>query len=102
VVTIGIGRDDPRRWVKVAYAIADAIERGETGPQSRLLPRSRVAAKMGVHHTTVSRAYRELTDMGIIYLAPGLGYFPNISGKHPCGRTVPGTRTTVRSAKKNL
>jgi DNA-binding transcriptional regulator YhcF (GntR family) len=57
---------------------------------------------MGVHHTTVSRAYRELTDMGIIYLAPGLGYFPNISGKHPCGRTVPGTRTTVRSAKKNL
>jgi hypothetical protein len=37
--------------------------------------------------------------MGIIYLAPGLGYFPNISGKHLCGRTVPGTRTTVRSAK---
>jgi DNA-binding GntR family transcriptional regulator len=81
VVTIGIGRDDPRLWVKVAYAVADAIERGETGPQSRLLPRSQVAAKLGVHHTTVARAYQELTDLGIIYLVPGHGYFPNIRGK---------------------
>jgi DNA-binding GntR family transcriptional regulator len=25
---------------------------------------------------TVARAYRELADMGIIYLVPGYGYFP--------------------------
>jgi DNA-binding transcriptional regulator YhcF (GntR family) len=89
VVTFGIGRDDPRRWVKTAYAIADAVEHGETGPQDRLPPSSQVAARLGVHPTTVARAYRELTDLGIICLVPGLGYFPNASGgrdSHRAGR----------------
>jgi DNA-binding GntR family transcriptional regulator len=78
VVTIGIGRDDPRLWVKTAYAVADAMERGEIGPRDKLPLRSQVAARLGVHPTTVARAYRELTDMGIIYLVPGLGYFPSV------------------------
>lgn len=81
MVTIGIGRDDPRLWVKTAYAIADAIQRGEISPHDKLPPRSQVAAKLGVHPTTVARAYRELTDMGIIYLVPRLGYFPGVRTK---------------------
>lgn len=81
MVTFGIGRDDPRRWVKTAYAIADAVERGGTGPQDKLPPRSQVAATLGVHPTTVARAYRELTGLGVIYLVPGLGYFTDISGR---------------------
>jgi DNA-binding GntR family transcriptional regulator len=78
MVTIGIGLDDPRAWVRVAYLLLDDIENGQTGPQGKLPPRSQVAAKLGVHRTTVARAYRELTDLGIIYLVPGLGYFPSV------------------------
>jgi DNA-binding transcriptional regulator YhcF (GntR family) len=29
---------------------------------------------------TVARAYRELVDMGIIYLVPGYGYFLKAGG----------------------
>jgi hypothetical protein len=36
MATIGIGRDDPRRWVKAAYHLIDAMECGETGPQGQL------------------------------------------------------------------
>jgi DNA-binding transcriptional MocR family regulator len=51
------------------------------GPQGKLLPaRSEVAAKMGITEATVMRAYRELTEMGIIYRVDGHGYFPDIRG----------------------
>jgi DNA-binding GntR family transcriptional regulator len=78
MVTIGIGPDDPRAWVRTAYLLLSEMESGQTGPQGKLPPRSQVAAKLGVHRTTVARAYRELTDLGIIYLVPGLGYFPRV------------------------
>jgi DNA-binding GntR family transcriptional regulator len=76
MVTIGTGRHDPRRWVKAAYAVTDAMDRGETGPHGKLPPRSQLAAKLGMHPETIARAYRELTSMGIIHLVPGHGYFP--------------------------
>jgi DNA-binding GntR family transcriptional regulator len=78
MVTIGTGRDDPRRWVKAAYYLTDAMERGETGPQGGLPPSSQVAAKLGISARTVTRAYRELTDMGVIYRVVGRGYFPGV------------------------
>ena len=78
MTTIGTGRDDPRRWVKAAYQLMDAMEFGETGPQGQLPTRSQVAAKLSVSERTVARAYRELTDMGIIYRVDGYGYFPNV------------------------
>jgi DNA-binding GntR family transcriptional regulator len=80
MVTIGNGRDDPRQWVKAAYLLTDAIESGETGPQGKLPARAEIAAKLGIHEATVSRANRELTEMGIIYRVDGYGYFPNIRG----------------------
>ncbi|MGD0063497.1 MAG: winged helix-turn-helix domain-containing protein [Streptosporangiaceae bacterium] len=79
MVTIGIGRDDPRRWVKAAYLLIDMIESGETGPQDKLPTRSEVAAKLSISEGTVARAYRELIDMGIIYRVDGHGYFPNVN-----------------------
>jgi DNA-binding GntR family transcriptional regulator len=79
MATIGTGRDDPRRWVKAAYHLTDAIERGETGPQGQLPTSSQIAAKLDIGEGTVRRAYRELTDMGIIQRVDGRGYFPNIS-----------------------
>lgn len=76
MAAIGIGRDDPRRWVKAAYQLIDAMESGETGPQGQLPTRSQVAARLSISETTVTRAYRELTGMGIIYRVDGYGYFP--------------------------
>jgi hypothetical protein len=32
MVTIGTGRDDPRRWVEAAYVILDAVASGEIAP----------------------------------------------------------------------
>jgi DNA-binding GntR family transcriptional regulator len=81
MVTIGIGLDDPRAWVRAAYLLLSEMENGQTGPRGKLSSRSQLAAKLGVHRTTVARAYRELTDLGIIYLVPGLGYFPSVKSE---------------------
>jgi DNA-binding GntR family transcriptional regulator len=84
MATIGIGRDDPRRWVKAAYLLIDAMECGETGPQGQLPTRSEVAARLSIGEGTVARAYRELRDMGIIYRVDGYGYFPNVAARRRC------------------
>jgi DNA-binding GntR family transcriptional regulator len=75
MVTIGTGRDDPRRWVQAAYLLLDTAEGGETGPQGKLPARAEIAAKLGVQKDTVTRAYRDLTARGVIHLVPGCGYF---------------------------
>jgi DNA-binding GntR family transcriptional regulator len=75
MVTIGTGRDDPRQWVKVAYTVNDAIQCGQTGSYGKLTTRSELARTLSVHPQTVARAYKELADLGIIYLIPGHGYF---------------------------
>ncbi len=70
MVTIGLGRQDPRQWVKAAYAVTDAMQRGQTGPHAKLPARIELARILGVHYQTVARAYQELAGMGIIYLVP--------------------------------
>ena len=79
-MTIGTGRDDPRAWVQAAYLLLGAMQEERTGPRGKLPAGSEIAAKLGVQRKTVARAYRELTDMGIIYLVPGYGYFPQVKG----------------------
>ena len=78
MVTIGTGRDDPRAWVQAAYLLLGAMQDGQTGPRGKPPAGSEIAAKLGIHPVTVARAHRELTDMGIIYLVPGYGYFPKV------------------------
>jgi DNA-binding GntR family transcriptional regulator len=80
MVTIGTGRDDPRAWVQAAYLLLGAMQDGQTGPRGKLPAGSEIAAQLGVHPMTVARAHRELTDMGIIYLVSGYGYFPKAGG----------------------
>jgi DNA-binding GntR family transcriptional regulator len=78
MVTIGAGRaDDPRQWVQAAYLLLDAIQDGSVG---KLPAQAEIAAEMGVHRATVSHAYRELAEMGIVYRVPGLGYFATVGG----------------------
>ncbi len=76
MVIIGTGQDDPRGWVQAAYLLLDAAE--EAGPSGKLPSRSQIATKLGICEATVARAYRELTEMGIIYWVPGLGYFGDV------------------------
>jgi DNA-binding GntR family transcriptional regulator len=84
MATIGTGRDDPRRWVKAAYQLIDAMERGETGPQGQLPTSAAVAARLSISEGTMARAYRELIDMGIIYRVDGHGYFPTPAARPRC------------------
>jgi DNA-binding GntR family transcriptional regulator len=81
MVMIGAGRaDDPRQWIQAAYLLLDAIEGGGLGELGKLPAQAEIAAEMGVHRTTISHAYRELADMGIVYRVPGLGYFATARG----------------------
>jgi DNA-binding GntR family transcriptional regulator len=82
MVTIGAGRaDDPRQWVQAAYLLLDAIEGGGLGELGKLPTQAEVVEEMGVNRATVTRAYDELADMGIVYLVPGLGYFARVGGR---------------------
>jgi DNA-binding GntR family transcriptional regulator len=78
---IGDGRaDDPRQWVQAAYLVLDAIEGGGLGELRKLPTQEEIAAEMGVHRATVSHAYRELVELGVVYRVPGLGYFATAGG----------------------
>jgi len=70
---IGTGRDDPRRWVNAAYLLIDAMD---SDPDGKPPSKSEIAAKLGIHQTTVARAHRELRALGIIRHVPGHGILP--------------------------
>ena len=81
MVIIGLGRSDPRRWVKAAYAVLDTIESGETDPRDPVPSKAELTRKLSISAHTAGRALRELADMGIVYHVPGHGYFPNTRGE---------------------
>jgi DNA-binding GntR family transcriptional regulator len=75
MVTIGTGRDDPRRWVEAAYVILDAVASGEIAPGDPVPSTAELAARLGISADTIRRAFRELTALGILYRVAGPGYF---------------------------
>jgi DNA-binding transcriptional regulator YhcF (GntR family) len=74
VVTIGTGRDDPRAWVRAAYAILDAAD--AAGHGGKLPSHAQLAAALGVSRFTIGRACHELSRLGLVRLIPGHGYYP--------------------------
>jgi DNA-binding GntR family transcriptional regulator len=74
MVTVGTGRDDPRVWVRAAYAILDAV--GQASPGDKLPTQKQLAATLGISRSTAGHAYRELIRMRLVHLIPGLGYYP--------------------------
>jgi DNA-binding GntR family transcriptional regulator len=74
MVIIGTGPGDPRAWVQAAYAITATLEVG--GPHDPLPTRPEIARELGISTESVQRAYRELSALGLVWLVPGLGYYP--------------------------
>lgn len=73
MVIIGLGRNDPRLWVKAAYVVLDAIESEETGPRNPGPSKAKLTGKLRISANTAGRALRELAEMGIIYHLSGPG-----------------------------
>jgi GntR family transcriptional regulator, phosphonate transport system regulatory protein len=85
VVTIGIGPDDPRAWVRAAYLILDAAE--AANPGDKLPSHAQITATLGISRFTARRACQELARMGLVQLVPGHGYFPGGGPVGwPCGQ----------------
>jgi DNA-binding GntR family transcriptional regulator len=80
VVIVGLGRNDPRRWVKAAYVVLDMIESGKTGSRNPVPSKAELTGKLRMSANTAGRALRELAEMGTIYQVPGYGYFPSHRG----------------------
>lgn len=59
----------------IAQALADAVEAGEVADGARLPPHRTLAYDLGVSVHTVSRAYEELTRIGLIRGEVGRGSF---------------------------
>ncbi len=74
MVTIGTGRDDPRAWVRTAYAILDAAQ--TAGPAGKLPSQAQITTALGVSRFTARHACRELAHMRLVRLIPGHGYYP--------------------------
>jgi DNA-binding GntR family transcriptional regulator len=70
----------PRRWVKAAYVVLDAMESRETGPRNPVPSKAELTGNLRISANTAGRALQELADMGIIHQVPGHGYFPQHQG----------------------
>lgn len=63
------------RYLAIAEAIAVDIRTGTLSPGDRLPPQRRLAARLGIDFTTVSRAYSEAQARGLVASHVGRGTF---------------------------
>ncbi|MGR3822213.1 MAG: aminotransferase-like domain-containing protein [Salipiger marinus] len=63
------------RYLAIADAIARDVQSGRLGGGDRLPPQRRLAARLGIDFTTVSRAYAEAQARGLIASHVGRGTF---------------------------
>lgn len=78
--TPALGRLDGPRYLAIAEAIAAAIRAGELAPGARLPPQRRLAERLGIDFTTVSRGYAEAQARGLIDSHVGRGSFVRAEG----------------------
>lgn len=62
-------------YVQIKNSIMFAIASGELKPGDQLVPVKELGERIGVNFNTVSKAYRELDILGLIYTRRGLGCF---------------------------
>lgn len=68
-------RGEGAKYLCIAEAMARAVEAGELAPGDRLPPQRRVAEALGVDLTTVTRAYAQAREMGLLDGEVGRGTF---------------------------
>ncbi|WP_019953926.1 aminotransferase-like domain-containing protein [Yoonia vestfoldensis] len=67
--------DGPARYLQLADAIAEAIANGTLRDGVRLPPQRKLADRLGIDFTTVSRGYVEARDRGLVNSHVGRGTF---------------------------
>jgi DNA-binding transcriptional MocR family regulator len=70
-------RTPGQKWTyrSIADAVASAIRNGELGSGDRLPPQRHLARRLGVNLSTVTRAYREVRERGLVDGEVGRGTF---------------------------
>ncbi|WP_135211277.1 PLP-dependent aminotransferase family protein [Vitreimonas flagellata] len=63
------------KYLSIAQGLAAAVEAGELAPGDRLPPQRRVAEALGCDLTTVTRAYAQAREMGLLDGEVGRGTF---------------------------
>ena len=66
---------DPRAYRNLAALVRDQITSGTIGPGERLPSIGELRRKHGHSRQTVTKAMKILSDEGLIYRVPGLGYY---------------------------
>lgn len=62
-------------YVQIKNSVMFAIASGQLKPGDQLVPVKELGDRIGVNFNTVSKAYRELEILGLIYTRRGLGCF---------------------------
>jgi DNA-binding transcriptional MocR family regulator len=83
--TPDLSRNGAPRYLAIADAIADDIDRGRLSPADRLPPQRALAKALGIDFTTVARGYVEAKKRGLIESRVGQGTFVSASARrrHP-------------------
>lgn len=70
-----LGKTGKPRYLEIAEAIGAAIHNGELSAGDRLPPQRKMAERLGIDFTTVSRAYAEAQARGLVSSHVGRGTF---------------------------
>ena len=68
---------DPRAYRSLATLLRDQITSGKLAPGERLPSIGKLRQEHGHSRPTVTKAMKVLSDEGLIYRVPGLGYYRN-------------------------
>lgn len=91
--TPDLGSSNRPRYMSIAEAIARDVAAGALSPGDRLPPQRKLAARLGIDFTTVSRGYAEAQARGLVATHVGRGTFISAAAPamaaRPAGIPVP-------------
>lgn len=90
-------KDGKPRYLVIAEAIAEAISAGVLPEGARLPPQRRMAERLGIDFTTVSRAYAKAQARGLIESHVGRGTFVRAQ---PAARGIPAEAADPRRLRE--
>lgn len=69
-----LSREDPRAYVRLAALVRDEIAAGRLKPGQPVPSITVLGQRFGHARPTGGKALRLLTDQGVLYRVPGVGY----------------------------